>query len=128
MQHLLLIAIGGALGAVSRHLVNQAGLRLLGPELPYGTLIVNVTGSLLIGVLVGWLAFAGRADATELRFALGVGFLGAFTTMSAYALDVVIFIERKAYLTAFSYAAGTVVISVIAVAAGMVIARRVLGS
>ena len=128
MNHLLLVALGGALGAVARHLVNQWGLRVLGPELPYGTLIVNVTGSLLIGVLVGWLAFAGRADATELRFALGVGFLGAFTTMSAYALDVVIFIERKAYLTAFSYAAGTVILSVIAVAAGMVIARRVLGS
>ena len=128
MNHLLLVALGGALGAVSRHLVNQWGLRVLGPELPYGTLIVNVTGSLLIGVLVGWLAFAGRADATELRFALGVGFLGAFTTMSAYALDVVIFIERKAYLTAFGYAAGTVVLSVIAVAAGMILARRVVGS
>ncbi len=128
MNHLLLIALGGALGAVSRHLVNQAGLRVLGPELPYGTFIVNVGGSLLIGVLVGWLAFAGRPDATELRFALGVGFLGAFTTMSAYALDVVIFIERKAYLTAFSYAAGTVVLSVLAVFVGMLIARRVLGS
>lgn len=128
MNHLLLIALGGALGAVSRHLVNQAGLRVLGPELPYGTFIVNVTGSLLIGVLVGWLAFAGRGDATELRFALGVGFLGAFTTMSAYALDVVIFIERKAYLTAVSYAAGTVMLSVLAVFAGMLVARRVLGS
>ena len=128
MNHLLLVALGGALGAVARHLVNQAGLRVLGPEIPYGTLIVNVTGSLLIGVLVGWLAFAGRADATELRFALGVGFLGAFTTMSAYALDVVIFIERKAYVSAFTYAAGTVVLSVLAVAAGIVIARRVLGS
>jgi len=128
MNHLLLVAIGGALGAVARHLVNQAGLRVLGPELPYGTFIVNVGGSLLIGVLVGWLAFAGRADATELRFALGVGFLGAFTTMSAFALDVVIFIERKAYLTAFSFAALTVVLSVLAVFAGLVIARRLLGS
>lgn len=127
MNHVFLIAAGGALGAVSRHLVNQAGLRLLGPELPYGTFMVNAAGSLLIGVLVGWLAFAGRADATELRFMLGVGFLGAFTTMSAFALDVVIFIERKAYLTAGAYALGTVMLSVAAVFAGMMIARRVFG-
>jgi CrcB protein len=127
MNHLFLIAFGGALGAVSRHLVNQAGLRVLGPDLPYGTFAVNVAGSLLIGVLVGWLAFAGRGDATELRFALGVGFLGAFTTMSAFALDVVIFIERKAYLTAGAYAGLTVGVSVLAVFAGLVIARKVLG-
>ena len=127
MNHVFLIALGGALGAVSRHLVNQAGLRLLGPELPYGTFAVNVAGSLLIGVLVGWLAFAGRGDATELRFVLGVGFLGAFTTMSAFALDVVIFIERKAYLTAGAYAAATVGISVLAVFAGLIIARKVFG-
>lgn len=127
MNHVFLIAAGGALGAVSRHLVNQAGLRLLGPELPYGTFAVNVAGSLLIGVLVGWLAFAGRGDATELRFVLGVGFLGAFTTMSAFALDVVIFIERKAYLTAGAYAAATVGISVLAVFAGLIIARKVFG-
>lgn len=126
MNHLLLIAAGGALGAVSRHLVNQAGLRLLGPELPYGTFAVNAAGSLLIGVLVGWLAFAGRGDATELRFALGIGFLGAFTTMSAFALDVVVFIERKAYLTAGSYAVLTVLVSVLAVFAGLIIARKVL--
>ncbi len=127
MNHVFLIAAGGALGAVSRHLGNQAGLRLLGPELPYGTFAVNVAGSLLIGVLVGWLAFAGRGDATELRFVLGVGFLGAFTTMSAFALDVVIFIERKAYLTAGAYAAATVGISVLAVFAGLIIARKVFG-
>lgn len=125
MQHLLLIAVGGAAGAVSRHLVNQAGLRVLGPEFPYGTLAVNLIGSLLIGVLVGWLAFAGRADATELRYALGVGFLGAFTTMSAFSLDVVLMIERKAYVEAGFYATGTVVCAVIAVIAGMMLARKV---
>ena len=128
MQHLLLIAIGGALGAVSRHLVNQAGLRLLGPELPYGTFAVNVLGSFLIGVLVGWLALAYRPDATELRYALGAGFLGGFTTMSAFALDVFIMIERKQMLTAAAYAAGTVALSVLAVMAGMMLMRRVMGA
>ncbi|MGJ3231548.1 MAG: fluoride efflux transporter CrcB [Oceanicaulis sp.] len=126
MPHLLLIALGGALGAVARHLVNQGALRVLGPELPWGTLIVNVAGSLAIGVLVGWLAFAGRSDATELRFALGVGFLGAFTTMSAFSLDVVLFIERKAYVSAALYSLGTLCLSVAAVFAGLMLARKLI--
>ncbi|GGE51590.1 putative fluoride ion transporter CrcB [Marinicauda pacifica] len=128
MNHLLFIAAGGALGAVSRHLVNQAGLRWLGPEFPYGTFLVNVAGSLMIGLLVGWLAQAGRPDATEIRFALGVGFLGAFTTMSAFALDVVVMAERKMLGLALAYASGTVVLSVLAVFAGLLIARRLFGS
>lgn len=128
MNHLLFIAVGGALGAVSRHLVNQAGLRWLGPEFPYGTFLVNVGGSLMIGLLVGWLAQAGRPDATEIRFALGVGFLGAFTTMSAFALDVVVMAERKMLGLALAYASGTVVLSVLAVFAGLLIARRLFGS
>ncbi|XBQ15243.1 MAG: fluoride efflux transporter CrcB [Oceanicaulis sp.] len=128
MQHLLFIGLGGALGAVARHLVNQGALRLIGPDYPWGTLIVNVAGSLAIGLLVGWLALSGRSDATELRFALGVGFLGAFTTMSAFSLDVVLFLERKAYLIALGYAAGTVALSVAAVIAGLLIARRAFGS
>lgn len=126
MNHLLLIALGGALGAVARHLVNQGALRVIGPEYPWGTLMVNVAGSLAIGVLVGWLAFAGRSDATELRFALGVGFLGAFTTMSAFSLDVVLFIERKAYVSAAVYGLGTLALSVVAVFAGLMLARKLI--
>jgi len=126
MPHLLLIALGGALGAVARHLVNQGALRFIGPEYPWGTLAVNIAGSLAIGVLVGWLAFAGRSDATELRFALGVGFLGAFTTMSAFSLDVVLFIERKAYVSAAVYGFGTLALSVAAVFVGLLIARKLI--
>jgi len=125
MQHVLLIALGGALGAVSRHFVNQAGLRLIGPELPYGTFAVNVLGCFLVGVLVGWLALAGRADATEIRFAFGVGFLGAFTTMSAFSLDLVVMIERKTYMLAAGYAFATLAVSVSAVIAGLIMIRKV---
>ncbi|PWE16669.1 fluoride efflux transporter CrcB [Marinicauda salina] len=128
MNHVLLIALGGALGAVSRHFVGQAGMRWIGPEFPYGTFAVNVVGGFLIGLLVGWLALAWRADATELRYALGVGFLGAFTTMSAFSLDIVLMIERKTYMTAFAYAVSTVGLSVAAVMAGLLLARRFAGS
>jgi len=126
MPHLLLIALGGALGAVARHLVNQGALRFIGPDYPWGTLAVNIAGSLALGVLVGWLAFAGRSDATELRFALGVGFLGAFTTMSAFSLDVVLFIERKAYVSAAAYGLGTLALCVAAVFVGLILARKVI--
>ena len=128
MQHVLLIALGGALGAVSRHVVNQAGMRLIGPEWPYGTFTVNVLGCFLLGGLVGWLALAGRPDATELRYALGVGFLGAFTTMSAFSLDVMVMVERKTYGMAAMYAGGTLMASMVAVFAGLILARKVFAA
>ena len=125
MNHLLIIAMGGALGAVMRHLVNQGAMRVLGPEFPYGTLAVNLLGSLAMGLLVGWLARVGHPNATEIRFAFGVGVLGAFTTMSAFSLDVVVMIERKHMVMAFGYAVFTVVLSVMAVFIGLLIARRI---
>lgn len=126
MNHLFLIAAGGALGALARHGLNQASLRWIGPEFPWGILAVNVLGSFAIGLLVGWLALAGRPDATEIRFAVGIGFLGAFTTMSAFALDIVLMIERREFLTALIYGGGTVMISVLAVFAGLFLMRAVM--
>jgi len=128
MNHLLLIGLGGALGAMARHGVNMAAFRLLGPEWPWGTFAVNVLGGFLIGALVGWLAHAGRPDATELRFTLGVGFLGAFTTMSAFSLDIVLMWERRDFTGALLYAGGTVAASVLAVLAGLMVFRRVYGA
>jgi CrcB protein len=126
MQHLFLIAIGGALGAVARHGVNQASLRWIGPEFPWGIVAVNVLGSFALSLLVGWLALAGRPDATEIRFAVGIGFLGAFTTMSAFALDIALMIERRELLTAFAYGGGTVILSVLAVFVGLAAIRMVM--
>mgnify|MGYP003571116253 CR=1 FL=1 len=131
MNHLLLIAAGGAGGAVSRHLVGQAALRWLGPQmplgLPWGTLAVNVVGGLAMGLLVGWLALAGRGEADQyIRLAGAVGFLGGFTTFSAYSLELATMIERKAYALAFGYAAGSVLLALSAVFAGLIIMRKVL--
>lgn len=131
MNHLLLIAAGGAGGAVSRHLVGQAALRWLGPQmplgLPWGTLAVNVVGGLAMGLLVGWLALAGRGEADQyIRLAGAVGFLGGFTTFSAYSLELAMMIERKAYALAFGYAAGSVLLALGAVFAGLIIMRKVL--
>ena len=125
MTNLFLIAAGGAIGAVSRHLTGQWALRTLGPDWPHGTLMVNVAGGLLMGLFVGWLAVAERPDANALRAFFAVGVLGGFTTFSAFSLDVVVMIERKAWLGALGYALGSVVLAVLALFVGLMIARKV---
>ena len=123
---LLLIALGGAAGAVARHLVSARLLRLFGPGWPHGTLAVNVVGGLLMGLLVGWLAFRGGPDQQERwRLLLGVGFLGGFTTFSAYSLETVLMLERRDYGGAALYTAASVLLSVAALFAGLWLARRV---
>ncbi|HAQ34963.1 MAG: fluoride efflux transporter CrcB [Maricaulis sp.] len=124
MTQLAFIAFGGALGAVARHLFGQWTLRVFGPEWPYGTFGVNVIGGLVMGVFIGWLAGAGRADANMLRSLVAVGILGGFTTFSAFSLDVVVMIERKAYAGAMGYAVASVVASVLALFVGLLLARR----
>jgi len=125
MTNLLLIAAGGAIGAVSRHLTGQWALRTLGPEWPHGTFLVNVVGGLAMGLFIGWLSQAARADANALRAFFAVGVLGGFTTFSAFSLDVVVMIERKAWLGALGYALGSVVLAVLALFVGLMIARKV---
>ncbi|MBI1236357.1 MAG: fluoride efflux transporter CrcB [Alphaproteobacteria bacterium] len=125
MTNILLIAAGGALGAVSRHLTGQFFLRTIGPDWPYGTFAVNVIGGLIMGGFIGWLAQAGRADANELRAFFAVGLLGGFTTFSAFSLDVVVMIERRAYGDAIGYVAASAILSILALFVGLMIARRI---
>jgi CrcB protein len=118
MLHLGLVALGGGIGAASRHLVNLAALRLFGPAFPIGTLTVNVVGGLLMGVLAGWLAL--KADGGEgLRLFLATGVLGGFTTFSAFSLDAVLLWERGEIAAALFYALGSVALSVLALVAGL---------
>lgn len=85
----LLVFVGGGLGAASRHGVNIAAARFLGVGFPWGTIIVNVGGSLAMGLIVAWLAFRGGGGWTQhTRLFLTTGFLGGFTTFSAFSLDV----------------------------------------
>jgi fluoride exporter len=131
MNQLLLIGAGGALGAISRHLVGQASLRWLGPDmplgLPWGTLVANVLGGALMGLLVGWLALAGRGGelSADIRLFGAVGLLGGFTTFSAFSLELTEMVERKDLALAFGYAAGSVLLCLAAVFAGLFIARKV---
>ncbi|MFN3857766.1 MAG: fluoride efflux transporter CrcB [Caulobacter sp.] len=126
MEKLLLVAAGGAAGSTARYLVGLGALRWLGPGWPAGTLAVNIVGGLSMGLLAGALALKGGAGQELWRLLLGVGFLGGFTTFSAFSLETALMIERKAWMEAGGYVALSVVLSVAALFAGLIIARRVM--
>jgi fluoride exporter len=127
MQNLLLVAVGGGTGAVLRYLLGVQAVRALGHGWPYGTFTANVVGGLLMGVLAGWLALRGAGDGEKWRLLLGVGVLGGFTTFSAFSLEVALMIERRAWGEALGYSLASVVLSVVALFAGLLLMRRVLG-
>jgi len=123
MFNLLIVMLGGALGAGARHLTGKVMLGWLGPNYPWGTLTVNLAGGLLMGLLIGALA---RISAGEpWRLFLAVGVLGGYTTFSSFALDVVTLYERGALMVAFGYVALSVLGAIAAVFAGMAIVRAV---
>jgi CrcB protein len=125
MRLLLLASLGGAIGAGARYLVNVWALRALGASFPWATFIVNVAGSLAMGVLVA--LFARRFDsAPELRIFLTTGILGGFTTFSAFSADAVALFERGDMGLALAYVAGSVVLSIGALCAGLALARSLL--
>lgn len=103
----LLVAAGGALGAWLRFSVGRLWVQAIGPvrasAFPWATLTVNVAGSLMMGLLVGWLARSGGSETMRLLIAVGV--LGGFTTFSAFSLEVVALIERGSLGLAFLYLA-----------------------
>jgi len=125
MQHYLLIFAGGGLGAAGRHYVLGLTLRHLGPAFPYGTLAVNVIGSLVMGLFIGWLVHRGGASG-NMRLFFATGVLGGFTTFSAFSLDFANMWERGDLSGAALYVALSVVASLAAVFAGLWLARSVL--
>lgn len=123
IQTLFQVALGGALGASARYLTNAGMLRLVGPGFPWGTVTVNVIGSFLMGALV-----IALAQVFGNRFAplLMTGVLGGFTTFSAFSLDAVTLWEGGRPELAAAYVAGSVLLSITALVAGLFIARGVL--
>ncbi|WP_395648117.1 fluoride efflux transporter FluC [Terricaulis sp.] len=115
MMQVMLVAAGGALGAVTRYGVGIAALRL-GMGFPWGTLIVNVIGGLAMGLL------AARTEDINLRLLLGVGVLGGFTTFSAFSLETVRLMQSQPHLAAL-YVASSLVLSIGACWLGLVLGR-----
>jgi CrcB protein len=124
MHHLFLVMLGGAVGAGARHLVGRAALAIWGPGFPVGTLAVNVIGGFAMGLLAGWLATRASGD-EALRYLLGVGVLGGFTTFSAFSLETVLMIERGELMAASFYMLASVALSIGALFAGLQVSRMV---
>lgn len=125
MKIIAAIAIGGAVGAVARHLVGAQMLRLLGSGFPWGTLTVNVVGSFAMGALMELMAVRWNVG-PELRAFMTVGVLGAFTTFSTFSLDVAVLGERGALLPAALYVLVSVGLSIAALFFGLWLFRQIL--
>jgi CrcB protein len=119
------VALGGALGSIARYAVGIYAGRWLGTSFPWGTLIINISGSFLIGAFAE--AFALRWDTGQAaRVFLVVGICGGYTTFSTFSLDVVTLLGRGELVAALSYAVASVVLSVAALYAALHVMRFVL--
>jgi CrcB protein len=125
MFQAFLVAAGGALGSLLRYFVGQWSLRLWGPNFPWGTLIVNVAGCFVIGVFAEMIARRFNAS-VELRLLLVTGFLGGFTTFSAFSLDAISLFERGEAMLGGVYIAASVGLSMAAVVAGLALMRALI--
>ena len=124
MQSALLVFVGAGFGGLLRHGVNTGCARFCGTAFPWGTLTVNIVGSLLMGLIIGWLTFRAEAGWSQpLRLFLTTGILGGFTTFSAFSLDAVLLWERGETALAAGYAVGSVLLSIAALAAGLAVVR-----
>jgi len=119
----LIVFAGAGIGGALRHGVNVAAARWLGYGFPFGTIIVNVLGSFLIGLLAGWVAYR-TGTSQHLRLFLTTGLLGGFTTFSAFSLDVALLVERNAPLAAALYVLASVVLALAGLFLGLAIFRQ----
>jgi CrcB protein len=123
MNGFVAVFLGGGLGAAARHGVNMLAAQFITARFPWGTLAVNVLGSLLIGVLAEWFALRNQLPA-PLRLFLVTGVLGGFTTFSAFSLEVGLLMERGQMAAAAGYVLASVVCAVGAMFLGMYLVRH----
>lgn len=118
-----IVALGGGVGAMLRYHAGRAVTTVVGPNavFPWHTFLINVAGSLLMGVLAGWLAREGGSE--SLRLLLGVGVLGGFTTFSAFSLETAMLMQRGLYGMAGAYALGSVLAGVAGLFLGLSLMR-----
>ncbi len=117
----LIVFVGAGLGGAARHGVNLLALRL-GTTFPFGTLAINVSGSLLMGLAAGYFAYRGQLP-QEWRLFLTTGVLGGFTTFSAFSLETALLYERGQTGAAIAYVVGSVVLAIGGLVAGLAIVR-----
>lgn len=125
MKAFVAVACGGAVGATARYAVYLLSGHYLGHAFPYGTVIVNVVGSFVMGVLIEVMALAWSPN-DETRLFLVVGILGAFTTFSTFSLDFAVLYERGKLGLSAAYLLISVTLSIAGLFAGMYMMRRIL--
>lgn len=118
----LIVFLGGGIGAALRHGVNRAALAMLGVGFPFGTFIVNVAGSYVMGVLAA-LFLANSIGEHPARLFLATGVLGGFTTFSAFSLDAGVMWQRGEWITLAIYVVGSVLCSIAALFFGIASGR-----
>ena len=119
------VAFGAALGGVARYYLASALQQRLGATFPWGTLVVNVSGSLLLGVLIRY-ALATPTVSVEMRALLTTGFCGGYTTFSTYSYETATLLEDGQYGRAGVYALASVIVALGATFAGFVLARELI--
>lgn len=120
---ILAVAVGGAFGAVARYLINLSPLAAWFGRYPFHTFFINVSGSFLIGLLL--VIFADKfAENENLRLALTVGFLGAFTTFSTFELEIFELIRDRFFVTAFFYLSLSILVGFGGAAAGVWLGKK----
>jgi fluoride exporter len=121
----LVVFIGAGVGGMMRHGVNIGTERLIGTHFPWATLLINISGSLTMGLVAGWFALKGGATG-HLRLFLATGILGGFTTFSTFSLDTVLLWERHEHLMAALYVGGSFVGGVAGLVLSLWLMRTVL--
>lgn len=122
MDKYLLIGFGGFLGANARYLLGGWVAERLGPSFPYGTFVINVTGSLVIGLFLSLITERFSAP-PGLRLFFAIGFLGAYTTFSTFTFESLALFEARAYAAALANVFGSVAVGLFAVGLGAAIGR-----
>ncbi len=124
MQAYLLIFLGAGIGGCLRQAITLLAAKLLGTHFPWGTFAINITGSTVIGLLAGFLAFhVGEAWTQQARLFALTGILGGYTTFSSFSLDAAMLFERGEYMLSASYVGGSVALALIGVFAGLALMR-----
>ena len=118
----VIVFLGGGLGAALRHGINLGVARWFGTTFPLATLFINVSGSLVMGLIAGYFAFRG-SDSQHWRLFLTTGILGGYTTFSTFSLDVAFLYERGEIMQTALYIAGSVALSIFGIFLGLAVAR-----
>jgi len=126
MNGIFLVALGGAIGASLRYGAGLAAVRLISGDWPWGTFFVNVTGSLAMGILFGWLALKAGEGGEQMRLLIGTGLLGGFTTFSAFSLEAANMMRAGELGQAAGYVVVSVGLGIGALFLGLVLAQKVL--